>query len=152
MASLSRPENWICGPISSTSKKHRIPIGWDQWFWPRTSSGKYLIHKHLTDQSCIIGLHVPSATLWCSQHSIRRLSDRDLTQERIFCSANCAMRACARNRIQSHTEWNRKSVKMNVQRIQLNLSLIFSESSRENVKQKMWFFTEKNRKISYMQN
>ena len=152
MASLSRPENWIGGPISTASKKHRIPIGWDQWFWPRTSGGKNLIHKHLTDQSCIIGLSVPSATLWCSRRSIRRLSDRDLTRERIFCSANCALRACARNRIQSHTEWNRKSVEMNVQRIQLNLSPRFSESSRENVKQKMSLFTEKNRKISYMQN
>ena len=171
------------------------------------SGGRSLTHEPLNSQSCINGLSVPSAMLWCSRRSIRRLSDRDLTRERIFYSANFALRVLAKNRIRFHsewnresfkmnvqriqlnlsptfsglsdrdltrerifwsanlalrvraknrirfhTEWNRKSFKMNAQRIELNLSPIFSESRRDNVKQEMSFSTEKNRKISFMQN
>ena len=127
-------------------QKHQIPISWAQWFWTLPSGGRNLIHEPLTGQSCIIGLSVPSATLWRSRRSIRRLSDRDLTRQRIFCSALFALCARAKNRIQFHTEWNRKSFKMNVQRIQLNLSPIFSESRREKVKQEMSFFYRKKSK------
>ena len=126
-------------------KKHWIFISLAQWFWTRPSGGRSLIHEFLTGQSCIIGLSVPSATLCCTWRSVRRLSDRHLTRERMFCSANFALRVF-------HTEWNRKSFKMNFQRIQLNVSPIFSESRRGNVKQKMSFSTEKKRKISFMQN
>ena len=108
-------------------------------FWRQESDSR----TSLIGQSSTIGLFLPSATLWCSWRSVRRLSDCDLTWERIFCNANFALRVRAENRIRCHTEWNRKSFKMNFQWIQLNLSPIFSESNRDNAKQKMSFFAEK---------
>ena len=121
-------------------KKHRIPISWAQWFWTHPSGGRSLTHEPLTNQSCINGLSVPSATLWCSRRSIRRLSDRDLTRERIFYSANFALRVLAKNRIRFHSEWNRESFKMNVQRIQLNLSPTFSGlSDRDLTRERMFY-------------
>ena len=118
----------LCGTLLyfNCIQKHWIFISWAQWFWTRPSGGRSLIHEFLTGQSCIIGLSVPSATLWCNWRSVRRLSDRHLTRERMFWSANFALRVF-------HTEWNRKSFKMNFQRIQLDVSPIFSESRRGNV-------------------
>ena len=135
-------------------QKHQIPFRWAQCFWIRPSGGRNSIHKPLTGQSSVIGLSVPSATLWRNGRRllVERLSDPVVTLGSIFCCACLALLACAKNWIQFHAQWNRKSVNMNIQRIQLILSPVFSESRWEKVKQEMSFFTKKNRKISFMQN